>query len=496
MASLRRRSRSIPSADVAALRRPWLRTGLVRVSLVGLVCALVAAALVTARGLEPRSSELTPGGRSGVVVIDVSLSIVTRDYARVRGILERVIRAGNPMGLVMFSDAAYELLPPRTPAKELESLLRFFTPTEDGLPENPWTPSFQAGTRISTALALAQDMLERDGVSPASILLVSDLETAPSDFTPLGKTLARIRKSSTTVRVVPLSSSSDAITFFGGLLGPETFVDPVEPNAGETRPLDVSLRGESPFWLLLAAGLVLIVLAAHERFAGRLALPDRRGLEAGVRRHALTGGAVLACLVAGVALLLLALDVSRARASFAADDVRYRSAPDSTLWQPAELLPSGVARRLLDVDDDIRFRRALRGVLLSHPETPGFSDPAYVVNRNEATAWLTDVVQGDDDLSRRSAAANLLGVLSFADAIADYDNRGKLLTSAGGRFRQAIAFDPTNEDAKFNLELTLSRSQGLEPHRVRWRDRPVPGRQGLARRRGGRSGKWVLASAS
>ena len=277
MASLRRRVRAIPSGDVPALHRAVVRAGAIRVLLVALACGLLGAAFWSARGLEPKSSELTPGGRSGVVVIDVSLSIIGRDYARVRGVLERVVRAGNPMGLVIFSDAAYELLPPRTPAKELRPLLRFFTLTNGQLPGNPWTPSFQAGTRISSALALAQDMLERDRVSPASILLISDLETAPSDLTPLGKTLARIQRASTTVRVVPLSPSSDAVSFFGEILGRDAFVDPVEPNAGETPSLDVTLSGESPRWLLLAAGLCLVALAAHERFAGRLLLPAGAG---------------------------------------------------------------------------------------------------------------------------------------------------------------------------------------------------------------------------
>jgi von Willebrand factor type A domain len=273
----RNRSRTIPSADAGVLRRAWLRTGLVQGLLVALACGLLAAAFLSARSLEPRSSELTPGGRSGVVVIDVSLSIVSRDYAQVREVIQRLIRADNPMGLVIFSDAAYELLPPRTPAKELRPLLRFFTLAGGQLPQNPWTPSFQAGTRISTALALAQDMLVRDGVSPASILLISDLESAPTDLTDLGKVLSRIQSSSTTMRVVPLSASSDGIAFFGGILGSDAFVDPVEPNAGETRTLEISLRGETPLWLLLTSGLVLLVLAAHERFAGRLALPAGAG---------------------------------------------------------------------------------------------------------------------------------------------------------------------------------------------------------------------------
>jgi hypothetical protein len=243
MGILRNRRRTIPSPDVRSLRRARLRTSVIRIVLVVVACGLLAAAFVSTRDLEARSNDFVQGGRSGVVVIDVSLSIVTRDYVRVRGVLERVIAAGNPTGLVVFSDVAYELFPPRTPARELRAMLRFFTLQGDTLPPNPWTPSFQAGTRISTALDMAQRMLVRDRVSRASILLISDLESAPTDFTALGSTLARIKRSSTTMRVVPLSATSDGETFFGGILGRDAFVDPVEPNAGETRVFVLSIRG-------------------------------------------------------------------------------------------------------------------------------------------------------------------------------------------------------------------------------------------------------------
>jgi hypothetical protein len=79
------------------------------------------------------------------------------------------------------------------------------------------------------------------------------------------------------MRVVPLSATSDGRAFFGGILGFDAFVDPVEPNAGETRTIEVNLRGETPLLLLLASGLVFFALAAHERLAGRLALPAGAG---------------------------------------------------------------------------------------------------------------------------------------------------------------------------------------------------------------------------
>ena len=197
-----------------------------------------------------------------------------------------------------------------------------------------------------------------------------------------------------------------------------------------------------------------------------------------MRRHVLTAVAVAGCLVLGRLLFLLALDVARLRSALPADDVRYLGQAEQQLWAPDQVVPGGIARTLLAVDDDIRFRKAVRGVRLSHPEMPGFSDPSYVVHRNEATAWLTDIVQQDDDAKRQSAAANLHGVLTFADAVADYTNRGRLLEGATGRFRQAINLDPANDEAKHNLELTLSRSRGLELSEAGGGNAPSPGGKG------------------
>ena len=431
---------------------------------------------------KPRAAKqrLTPGGRGGVVVIDVSLSIIGQDYARVRGILERLIRADNRMGLVVFSDAAYELLPPRTPARAPPAA-RFFTLRGGQLPPNPWTPSFQAGTRISSAVALAQEMLIRDDVAPASILLVSDLETAPTDLTALGQTLSRIERSSTTMRVVPLSPSIDGLNFFGRVLEDDAFVDPVEPNAGEAPVLDVTLSGESRSCSSSRAVSASSPSRPTNVSPDGSCSPRAQAGGAMTRRHVLTGAAALACLVVGVGFLLLALDVARAGASFRDDDVRYRGAPDSTLWQPSEAVP-GIARRLLAVDDDILFRRGVRGVRLSHPETPGL-DPAYIASRNEATAWLTDVVQGDDDpapLESREPARH--------PQLLRRDQRlrepRQAARDAAGRFRQAIALDPGNAEAKFNLETALAELARAGPRRVGRGDEPVARREGLPR--GGR----------
>ena len=165
---------------------------------------LLAAAVVSARDLDPNDRGLLPAGTTGVVVLDLSLSIVDDQSGVVRRTLQTLIDADAPVGLVVFSDLAYELLPPGTPPKELRPMIRMLTPNAEGKVVNPWSDAFRAGTRISTALDLAHDMLVADRVKDGSILLVSDLETAPDDVPDTAKVLRRIQRSGTPVRLLAL----------------------------------------------------------------------------------------------------------------------------------------------------------------------------------------------------------------------------------------------------------------------------------------------------
>jgi hypothetical protein len=264
---------AIPSGDTRALRRIALRTSAVRWLLAAAAVGLLALALLFTRGLDQQKSGLVPTGKSTVLVLDVSLSITEGDLLRARRVVERLIAARTQTGLVVFSDVSYELLPPGTPASELRPLLRLLTPVGGRLPPNPWNRTFTAGTRISASLDLARRMLRRDRVKDGSILLVSDLETAPTDFEDLGRTLSKLRRSSIPVRLVPLSPSSDAVNLFQSLLGRDAFLAPVEPSAGEVPRIESALRGRTPVGLLAAVCLLFLALGAHERFAGRLALP-------------------------------------------------------------------------------------------------------------------------------------------------------------------------------------------------------------------------------
>jgi hypothetical protein len=188
--------------------------------------------------------------------------------------------------------------------------------------------------------------------------------------------------------------------------------------------------------------------------------------------------AIAACLVVGAVLIALAVDVNRWRGDMETSDVVYRGAPQSDLWHPATLAPAGLTSAILGVGDDVAYRRAVRAFRLSHPEAPSVSDPSLVLERNDAIVRLTYIVLHDRNSGRRSMAANLLGILNYSDAVYDYTNRATLISNAAQRFGQSIGFDPANDDAKYNLELTQALARGIGLSESGGGTNPSPGGKG------------------
>ena len=264
-------ARGVDTHDLRDLKPVVRRTGVVRLVLAGGALALLLAAAASAR--DPHTSEqpLVPPDRIGVVILDFSLSITDDDYVDIRRTLRRLVAENATIGLVVFSDVPYELLPPGTPASELRPLLRLLVTPRLGPIRNPWTQTFRAGTRISVALELAKSMLQRDEVENGSILLVSDLETAPDDVPALARTITGIERAGFRLGVVPLNPSSDAVALFSGLLDDDA-VGAFTQNPEPTEPGAVSRRVDMPIVFLVLGLLAFGLLAAHERFAGRIEL--------------------------------------------------------------------------------------------------------------------------------------------------------------------------------------------------------------------------------
>jgi hypothetical protein len=197
-----------------------------------------------------------------------------------------------------------------------------------------------------------------------------------------------------------------------------------------------------------------------------------------MRRAALLLGAA-ASLAVAVALAFLAVDVSRWPGAMKAGDARFRVAPvESDLWSPNELAPGRLGRRLLDVDDDLAYRRAVRSLRLGDIEGLPETNPRSALMRSDAQARLARIVENGEDGVRRSAAANLLGVLALVTLVTEERDRETLMAVAVASFRKAIALDPGNEDAKYNLELSLQRGRELQLGEPTGGGNPSPGGRG------------------
>src|SRR5437870_3727832 len=147
---------AIPVPGARALSRNARRTALVRGALAVTTCALVL--LVAAAGRHPRAGQPSslPVRSGDVIVLDLSASISSDTFSRIGDTLGKLVATGGRFGLVVFSNVAYEALPPGTPASALRPLIRYFTlpanPPPGGavaFPTNPWTLSFSRGTHIS-----------------------------------------------------------------------------------------------------------------------------------------------------------------------------------------------------------------------------------------------------------------------------------------------------------------------------------------------------------
>jgi hypothetical protein len=296
---------AIPIADLRSLIDPVRRTAVVRwVLAAGLVVAVGAAALLAQR---PASSEITlaQGGRSGVVVLDMSASIGSA-RRRITEPFEYLADTGQEFGLVLFSGTAYEAAPPGTSGAELRGIMNALLPFKDVciamerqacpahtrrvLPDSPegerierarrntpWTESFRGGTTMSAGLVLAREALERHEMKNRGVLLISDLDNSGLDLPALTRELITYRRERIPIHIVALSPFEDDRFFFERLVGPEAFVDRADLAPG--RLVDERQRAERagvPEGLAALALVLLVLLALNEHFCGRLAWRSER----------------------------------------------------------------------------------------------------------------------------------------------------------------------------------------------------------------------------
>lgn len=254
---------NVPLADARRFRPLARRTLFERLGLVVLLLALVAAVALVAREPKLRAQPFVPKGSDGIVVLDLSASISPDTYARIGSTLTDLADTGGRYGLVIFSDVAYEALPPGSPAEELRAFARYFTPRGA---TNPWTVSFTAGTRISRGLDVARGIAAREHLRRPAIVLVSDLDDDPQDLTSLRRAALAAHRAGLRIGVVGLNADPEDERFFRRLVAePGAVRSARPPGEGQGRA-----GTRFPWALGLLAGLLAVGLAAHEVRRARL----------------------------------------------------------------------------------------------------------------------------------------------------------------------------------------------------------------------------------
>jgi hypothetical protein len=203
----RRTAAVLPLADARSLHGASRRSSVLWLALVATLAVLLALSAALAWSGTGSRPLLSPGS-DAVVVVDVSSSTrsASNSIARIlRGLTNDPRRR---LGLVVFSNAAYEALPLSTPVEGLKGWLERFAAKTPRL--HPWA-TFSSGTAISTGLVLARRLLLRAHVVKPHVVLVSDLDDAPSDVPMLQTVVAQYQRQAIDLRVVRVKRHSGSL---------------------------------------------------------------------------------------------------------------------------------------------------------------------------------------------------------------------------------------------------------------------------------------------
>jgi hypothetical protein len=260
--------RPVPTSEPGRLARSTRRTTLLRSALAIALLATLALAFFVARGEGVRQAPLVPSDKTGILVLDLSASTSEAAFAQT---IEKLAYADERVGLIAFSDAAYQLLPPGSPGRELLPLLRYFS-VVDGKPPTGQTPwdEFRAGTRISEGLRVAGDVLREEGVSDGSLLLVSDFEILPDEIERVAAQVGSLRGEGVEVRLVPLNPTPERRARMNAILGGAAVLREESADAPVRAPEARSLKAAAPWGFVAVAGLLVALLALNEGFLSRL----------------------------------------------------------------------------------------------------------------------------------------------------------------------------------------------------------------------------------
>jgi len=268
MSRARSLASAVPTSEPTRLRRTGKRTLLLRLGLAVALLGALGGTFLVARSEGVERAPLVPTGKTGILVLDLSASTSEEAFAQT---IENLAAADEDVGLIAFSDAAYELLPIGTPARELLPLLRYFSTSGGNEPpaQNPWV-GFRQGTRVSEGMRAAHEALRREGLTNGSLILVSDFEILPDEIQRVAEQVAEVRQDGIDVRLVPLDPTPERRARVNAILGGAAVLREKSEDAPVRAPDARSLSSAVPWAFAGVAGLLVLLLSLNERLLPRL----------------------------------------------------------------------------------------------------------------------------------------------------------------------------------------------------------------------------------
>ena len=164
---------------------------------------------------------------------------------------------------------------------------------------------------------------------------------------------------------------------------------------------------------------------------------------------------VVVLLVLAIVAALVARDAAAVQRTLKKDDLVFLQGQPvyDRLWRFNTVLP--YMPDLFGIEDDIVFRHAMRKYAAEDRRQRGRLNSFNPGLRAEAQAALSIAERSGLSPARRSKLASLQGVMSYDETLTNPIDASALAAQALEAFLRAVKIDPSNVEAKYNLEYLL-----------------------------------------
>ena len=164
---------------------------------------------------------------------------------------------------------------------------------------------------------------------------------------------------------------------------------------------------------------------------------------------------IVVLLALSLTAALVARDAAAVHGTFRQDDLVFLQGQPvyDRLWHLDSTLP--YVPDLFELDDDLVYRHALRKYAAEDRRQRARVNSFNPGLRAEAQAALSIAERSELSAARRSKLASLQGVMSYQEAQTNVIDASSLAAQALEHFLRAVKTDPTNVEAKYNLEYLL-----------------------------------------